>query len=121
VIPSDFIVEWRAATRWATDEQVEQDLVLSRALVEIFEDTELANNVALRSGTALYKLHFSPARRYSEDVDLVQLQPAPIGPTIDQIRAKLTAGSARPSVSAVTACGSSTATSRRIHRSCGSG
>jgi predicted nucleotidyltransferase component of viral defense system len=89
VIPSDFIVEWRAATRWATDEQVEQDLVLSRALVEIFEDAELANDVALRGGTALHKLHFSPARRYSEDIDLVQLRPAAIGPTLDRIRAKL--------------------------------
>ena len=89
MIPSDFIVEWRASTRWATDEQVEQDLVLCRALVEIFEDTKLANDVALRGGTALHKLHFSPARRYSEDIDLVQLRPEPIGPTIDRIRAKL--------------------------------
>ena len=89
MIPSDYIVEWRASTRWATDEQVEQDLVLCRALIEIFEDTELANDVALRGGTALHKLHFSPARRYSEDIDLVQLRPEPIGPTIDRIRTKL--------------------------------
>ena len=89
MIPSDFIVEWRASTRWATDEQVEQDLVLSRALAEIFDDSDLARDVALRGGTALHKLYFSPARRYSEDLDLVQLRPAPIGPTIDRIRAKL--------------------------------
>ena len=55
MIPSDFIVEWRASTRWATDQQVEQDLVLCRALVEILEDTELANDVALRGGTALQR------------------------------------------------------------------
>jgi predicted nucleotidyltransferase component of viral defense system len=91
VIPSDFIAEWRAHTRWATDEQVEQDLVLSRALVEIFADPELAGEVALRGGTALHKLHFSPARRYSEDIDLVQLRPGPIGPTMDRVRAKLDA------------------------------
>jgi predicted nucleotidyltransferase component of viral defense system len=89
VIPSDFVVEWRAKTRWATDEQVEQDLVLSRALVEIFADHELAGEVALRGGTALHKLHFSPAQRYSEDIDLVQLRPGPIGPTMDRVRAKL--------------------------------
>jgi predicted nucleotidyltransferase component of viral defense system len=89
VIPSDFIAEWRAYTRWATDEQVEQDLVLSRALVEIFAEPELAGEVALRGGTALHKLHFSPARRYSEDIDLVQLRPGPIGPTMDRVRAKL--------------------------------
>lgn len=89
MIPSDFIAEWRSHTRWSTDEQVEQDLVLSRALVEIFEDEALATTVALRGGTALHKLHFSPAQRYSEDIDLVQLQPGPIGSTIDRLRAKL--------------------------------
>ena len=89
MIPSDLIAEWRAQTRWATDEQVEQDLVLSRALSSIFEDAELARTLALRGGTALHKLHFSPARRYSEDIDLVQLQPGPIGPTLDRLRARL--------------------------------
>jgi len=89
VIPADFITEWRTHTRWASDEQVEQDLVLCRALVEISEDVELADSIALRGGTALHKLHCSPARRYSEDIDLVQLRPGPIGPTIDRLRAKL--------------------------------
>jgi predicted nucleotidyltransferase component of viral defense system len=58
MIPGDFIAEWRAHVRWSTDEQVEQDLVLSRALVEIFEDAELASAVAMRGGTALHKLYF---------------------------------------------------------------
>lgn len=89
MIPSDLIAEWRAQTRWATDEQVEQDLVLCRALVTIFEDPELARAVALRGGTALHKLHFSPSRRYSEDIDLVQLRPGPFGPIIDRLRARL--------------------------------
>jgi hypothetical protein len=60
VIPADFIAEWRAHARWPTDEQVEQDLALSRALVEIFDDAELAGSVSLRGGTALHKL---PPRR----------------------------------------------------------
>lgn len=89
MIPADFIAEWRAQTRWPTDEQVEQDLVVSRALVEIFEDPEIAGAVALRGGAALHKLHFSPARRYSEDIDLVQLRPGPFGPIIDRLRAHL--------------------------------
>jgi predicted nucleotidyltransferase component of viral defense system len=89
LIPSDLIAEWRAETRWATDEQVEQDLVLCRALVAIFEDAELGRTVALRGGTALHKLYFSPSRRYSEDIDLVQLRPGPFGPTIDRLRARL--------------------------------
>lgn len=89
MIPEDFIVEWRARTRWASDAQVEQDLVLSRAIAEVFADAELAAAVALRGGTALHKLHFTPARRYSEDIDLVQLRPGPFGPVFDRLRAKL--------------------------------
>jgi predicted nucleotidyltransferase component of viral defense system len=96
VIPADLIAEWRARTRWATDEQVEQDLVLCRALVSIFEDSELAGSVALRGGTALHKLYLSPSRRYSEDIDLVQLRPGPFGPTIDRLRARLDAWLGEP-------------------------
>lgn len=89
MIPADFIAEWRAYTRWPTDEQVEQDLVLCRTLAEIFADEQFARDFALRGGTALHKLHFTPARRYSEDIDLVQLRPGPIGTAIDRLRAKL--------------------------------
>jgi predicted nucleotidyltransferase component of viral defense system len=89
MIPVDCITEWRARTRWATDEQVEQDLVLSRALVAIFEDPQLADALALRGGTAIHKLHFAPARRYSNDIDLVQLRPGPFGPIMDRMRARL--------------------------------
>ncbi len=68
---------------------VEQDLVLSRALVEIFSDPKLAEGLAIRGGTALHKLVLLPATRYSEDIDLVQVQPRPIGGFIDAIRARL--------------------------------
>jgi len=40
---------------WQTNEQVEQDLVICRALVEIFSDDFLAKNLAFRGGTALHK------------------------------------------------------------------
>ena len=36
MIERDFIVAWRQQAPWPTDAQVEQDLVLSRALIEIF-------------------------------------------------------------------------------------
>ncbi len=68
---------------------VEQDLVLSRALVEIFSDPQLALGLAIRGGTALHKLVLLPASRYSEDIDLVQVQSGPIGGFIDAIRARL--------------------------------
>jgi predicted nucleotidyltransferase component of viral defense system len=89
VIPRDFITEWRSHAPWIQDAQVEQDLVISRAVVEIFRVPALADGLAFRGGTALYKLHLVPAARYSEDIDLVQITPEPIGNTLDHVRAVL--------------------------------
>jgi predicted nucleotidyltransferase component of viral defense system len=66
--------------------QVEQDLILSRALVAIHSDELLAESLAFRGGTALHKLYLSPQARYSEDLDFVQTEPAPIGPVLDRLR-----------------------------------
>ena len=76
--PQANIAAWRATAPWPDDAQVEQDLVLSRAVVELFNDAELAAQFVLRGGTALNKLYITPQCRYSEDIDLVQTQPAPI-------------------------------------------
>jgi len=89
VIPRDHITEWRANAPWITDRQVEQDLVISRALVELFSQPAVASALAFRGGTALYKLHFRPAARYSEDIDLVQTSAMPIGPVLDSIHGAL--------------------------------
>ena len=89
MIPKDFITEWRKNAPWVQDLQVEQDLVISRAIVDIFSRPALANSLAFRGGTALYKLHIRPAARYSEDIDLVQTKPEAIGSTIDELRAAL--------------------------------
>jgi len=95
VIPKAFIDQWRGTAPWASDHQVEQDLIISRALVEIFSDSFIAERLAFRGGTALYKLQL-PAARYSEDIDLVQIAAAPIGPTIDALRARLDGWLGRP-------------------------
>ena len=79
MIPRADIVAWRQVAPWADDATVEQDLVLSRALVDIFSEAWLANVVALRGGTALHKLMLVPPGRYSEDLDLVQTEAGPIG------------------------------------------
>ena len=71
LIPRDYITEWRAQAPWVQDIQVEQDLVICRALVATFSHPLLAEALAFRGGTALYKLYFRPAARYSEDIDLV--------------------------------------------------
>ena len=89
MIPRAYITEWRAAAPWSEDSQVEQDLILSRALVTMFGASEVAKRLAFRGGTALNKLHLHPPARYSEDIDLVQVRPEPIGDTIDLVRRQL--------------------------------
>jgi predicted nucleotidyltransferase component of viral defense system len=89
VIPFDYITEWRAEAPWTTEAQVEQDLILSRAVVSIFAELEVSRLLAFRGGTALYKLHVRPAARYSEDIDLVQVVAGPIGGVLDAIRRAL--------------------------------
>jgi predicted nucleotidyltransferase component of viral defense system len=64
---------------WVQDFQVEQDLVISRALLEIFSKPDLSAALAFRGGTALHKLHIKPPARYSEDIGLVQVQAGAIG------------------------------------------
>lgn len=86
MIPWAHIVGWRSSAPWISHAQVEQDLILSRALVAIFQEPFLAGRLAFRGGTALHKLHFNPPRRYSEDIDLVQIEPGVIGPVIDRIQ-----------------------------------
>jgi predicted nucleotidyltransferase component of viral defense system len=86
MIPQAYITEWSNNVPWQTNEQVEQDLVICRALTEIFKDEFLASHLAFRGGTALHKLYLSPQPRYSEDIDLVQIKAEPIKETIDKIR-----------------------------------
>ena len=76
MIPKADIVAWRQAAPWVSDTQVEQDLIISRALVVMFREPSIAGQLAFRGGTALHKLYFNKARRYSEDIDLVQIAPA---------------------------------------------
>jgi predicted nucleotidyltransferase component of viral defense system len=89
MIPKDFIKNWRQEVNWLFDRQVEQDLVISRALVALYNHPGIAASLAFRGGTALNKLFFSPATRYSEDLDFVQINDEPIGKTLSNIRSVL--------------------------------
>lgn len=89
MIPKAFITAWRASAPWPEDAQVEQDLIISRALISLYNTPGLAERLAFRGGTALYKLHLLPAARYSEDLDFVQIRPEPIGDTLDILRGAL--------------------------------
>ncbi len=86
MIPRAHVVEWREHAPWPSDEQVAQDLVITRAVVELFGQPAVRTALAFRGGTALAKLHLDPPPRYSEDIDLVQLRPEPIGATLDAMR-----------------------------------
>lgn len=86
MIPQAYITAWRKKAPWQEDFQVEQDLVIERALMAIYNDEYLKERLAFRGGTALHKLYLSPAARYSEDIDLVQITAEPFGPIMDKLR-----------------------------------
>ena len=89
MISPAFITEWSQQCPWVSPAQVEQDLVLSRGLVEIYSDPVLSERLLFRGGTALHKIVLKPAARYSEDLDFVQLHEEPIGATLDLLRKRL--------------------------------
>jgi predicted nucleotidyltransferase component of viral defense system len=89
LIPRANITAWRNVAPWPSNEQVEQDLVLSRALVAMFNEKVVADRVVFRGGTALHKLFVGAGGRYSEDIDLVQRDAGPIGELINAIREAL--------------------------------
>lgn len=89
MIPQRYIQEWKEHAPWPSDAQVEQDLVIARALVELFSDDLINKSLAFRGGTALHKLYLQPQIRYSEDIDLVQINSEPILPVLKRIREKL--------------------------------
>src|SRR5580704_13777344 len=86
MIPIMNIIAWSASAPWADIRQVEQDLIISRALIDLFGDPTLARELRFRGGTALHKLHLPRALRYSEDIDLVRTTAGPIGPILGRIR-----------------------------------
>ena len=98
MIPRAHITAWRARTPWPLDEQVEQDLVLSRAISEIFARPSLREALAFRGGTALHKLFFDPPGRYSEDLDLVQVSAGAIKPLLIELQEALDPWLAAPKI-----------------------
>ncbi|TVR38400.1 MAG: nucleotidyl transferase AbiEii/AbiGii toxin family protein [Cryomorphaceae bacterium] len=90
MIPRPHIAKWQEQAPWKEFAQVEQDLIISRTLVEIFSDDFLRRHLAFRGGTALHKLYLRPAPRYSEDIDLVQIKPGPVKPIMERIAEVIT-------------------------------
>ncbi|MBL8824598.1 MAG: nucleotidyl transferase AbiEii/AbiGii toxin family protein [Planctomycetia bacterium] len=86
MIPLAHIQQWTAHAPWPDLRQVEQDLMICRAMCDLFNHPQLQGKIAFRGGTAINKLLFKKPLRYSEDIDLVQTQPEPIGGIIDAVR-----------------------------------
>lgn len=86
MIPMMNIIAWGNVVPWAEQRQIEQDLIISRAIIDLFADPFLRDQLRFRGGTALNKLHFPAPIRYSEDIDLVRTTPGPIGPILDRVR-----------------------------------
>jgi predicted nucleotidyltransferase component of viral defense system len=89
MIPAAYVQEWSSKAPWPDSRQIEQDLIICRALCDLFNSPELSGKIAFRGGTAINKLLFEKPLRYSEDIDLVQTQPEPIRRTLDAIRKAL--------------------------------
>lgn len=89
MIPLAFIQAWSQQAPWPDLRQVEQDLIISRALCDLFASPALKDKIAFRGGTAINKLLFRQPLRYSEDIDLVQTKAEPIGETVDVVREAL--------------------------------
>ncbi len=86
MIPRAYIQAWSTRAPWPDLRQIEQDLIISRALCDLFSAPALKGKIAFRGGTAIHKLLFERPLRYSEDIDLVQTRAEPIGAAVDAIR-----------------------------------
>lgn len=71
MIPSAYITDWGTTVGWPTDEQIEQDFVLSRLIIEIANDDYLGNELVFRGGTCLHKL------RQTDMPPIAAAEPAP--------------------------------------------
>jgi hypothetical protein len=62
MIPISEIRAWNNVVSWISDEQVEQDLVICRSLIEIYSDEFLAEQLVFRGGL-LFISYFSILQR----------------------------------------------------------
>ncbi|MDR1857275.1 MAG: nucleotidyl transferase AbiEii/AbiGii toxin family protein [Desulfovibrio sp.] len=86
MIPIQYLDEWSETTApWPYRYQVEQDLIISRILCDLYQDDFLREKTAIHGATAINRLLYQKPYRYSEDIDLVQVYAERIGPVMDRI------------------------------------
>lgn len=86
MIPEPAITAWGLARRWPSLDQVEQDLLLARILVAIYDHPLLREELVFRGGTCLHQVHLPAPLRYSEDLDFVRRTHSEIGPILTALR-----------------------------------
>ena len=86
MIPNAVVTAWGRDRPWPTRQQVEQDLLLARLIVDIFNHPYLGGELVFRGGTCLHQLRLAAPRRYSEDLDFVRRTHAGIGVVFDALR-----------------------------------
>ncbi len=86
MIAQAYLNEWASRAPWPAQVQIEQDLVLSRLIVEIASHELLGGELAFRGGTCLHKLHLPQPLRYSEDLDYVRCTRSGIKPYLTALR-----------------------------------
>lgn len=87
MIPQAAVTAWGTSRPWPSSAAVEQDLLLARAIVEVYRHPLLREELVFRGGTCLHQIHLAQPRRYSEDLDFVRVSSTPIGPVYDALRA----------------------------------
>lgn len=88
MIPDPYITQWATRAPWPHEGQIEQDMILSRLILEIAADELLGKELAFRGGTCLHKLHLPQAQRYSEDLDYTRTSQLPkLGECLTALRA----------------------------------
>lgn len=98
MISKEYIQAWKVHAPWGSDAQVEQDLVISRALCELYSEPKIRETLAFRGGTSLQKIFFDKPARYSEDIDLVQIPKEKMGDVASLVRGKLEPWLGKPQV-----------------------
>ena len=86
MIPNYFVHRWSEYSQWRSLAMVEQDLVISRAITSLYQDSLIRDSLVFRGGTALNKLYLDPPSRYSEDIDFVQRRKEPIGQVVGRVK-----------------------------------
>jgi nucleotidyltransferase AbiEii toxin of type IV toxin-antitoxin system len=86
VITQPGLDQWRVEVPWEAPDIVEQDLVLSRLIIEIANHPMLGDELVFRGGTCFHKVWLDRPWRYSEDLDYVRRTGGGVGKILDALR-----------------------------------